>query len=100
MRSIAFNMAEIKDACDYELTDFIWKLEDETETLINFTGSENFFVKEGAGTSPYQFGTDPSAVVSIKSNVTSGVTFNLVGQRVNKQYKGIVVKNGRKSIVK
>ncbi|MBQ7494930.1 MAG: hypothetical protein IJT75_04095 [Bacteroidaceae bacterium] len=100
MRSIAFNMAEIKEACDYEMTDFIWKLEDETESLIDFEGAKNFYVKEGAGTNPYIFGTDPDAVISIKSNVTSGVTYNLVGQRVNKNYKGIVVKNGRKSLVK
>ena len=55
MRSIAFNMAEIKEACVYEIKDIEWYLEDETESLIDFEGTKNFFVKEGAGTSPYQF---------------------------------------------
>ena len=110
MQCIAFNMAEIKEACDYELTDFQWYLKDETleegktyENLINETGADNFYVKEGAGTAPRIFGTDPeedgiSSVVA-KSNVSTA-TFNLAGQRVANQYKGIVVKNGRKSINK
>lgn len=110
MQSIAFNMAEIKEACDYEITDVQWYLKDETldegktyENLINETGAENFYVKEGAGTDPYIFGTDPeqdgiSSVVN-KSSV-SAATFNLAGQRVSNQYKGIVVKNGKKSLTK
>ena len=62
-KSIAFNMAEIKEACKYELKDFQWYLSDDgdaegktAENLINATGTENFWVKEGAGTAPYQFG--------------------------------------------
>ena len=110
MQSIAFNMAEIKEACDYEITDVQWYLKDETldegktyENLINETGAENFYVKEGAGTNPYIFGTDPeqdgiSSVVN-KSSVSTA-TFNLAGQRVSNQYKGIVVKNGKKSLTK
>ncbi len=49
MMSIAFNMAEIKDANTYEIKDVVWKLEDETESLINQTGSDNFFMKVGGG---------------------------------------------------
>ena len=110
MQSIAFNMAEIKDACDYEITDVQWYLKDETldegktyENLINETGADNFYVKEGAGTDPYIFGTDPeqngiSSVVN-KSSVSTA-TFNLAGQRVSNQFKGIVVKNGKKSLTK
>ena len=110
MQSIAFNMAEIKAACDYEITDVQWYLKDETldegktyENLINETGADNFYVKEGAGTDPYIFGTDPeqdgiSSVVN-KSSVSTA-TFNLAGQRVSNQYKGIVVKNGKKSLTK
>lgn len=56
MKSIAFNMAEIKEACDYNITNVVWKLEDCTETLIDMTGAKNFYVKEGAGDGPHIFG--------------------------------------------
>lgn len=56
MKSIAFNMAEIKEACDYNITNVVWKLEDCTETLIDMTGAKNFYVKEGAGTAIHVFG--------------------------------------------
>ena len=57
MKSIAFNMAEIKGACDYYITDVVWMTEDKLETLIDTEGAKNFYVKEGAGTAPYIFGT-------------------------------------------
>ncbi|MBQ4393269.1 MAG: hypothetical protein II826_09210 [Prevotella sp.] len=60
MQSIAFNMAEIKEACDYYIKDVVWMLEDMTETLINTEGVENFYVKEGAGTDPHIFGQNPN----------------------------------------
>lgn len=101
MKSIAFNMAEIKGACDYYIKDIVWKLEDNTETLINMEGSDNFYVKEGAGTTPYIFGTDPSAIQGVSKAVnTSAAAYNLAGQRVGADYKGIVVKNGKKVILK
>ena len=95
MKSIAFNMAEIKEACTYELKDFVWKLEDGTESLIDQKGSKNFFVKIGAGTSPYSLGINSVTV----NNKVSNVIYNLSGQRVSKDYKGIVVKNGKKILV-
>ena len=101
MQSIAFNMAEIKEACKYEIKDVVWKLEDGTESLINQEGSDNFFVKEGAGDTPHVF-VDPdgiSSVVANSSNVPT-VTYNIAGQRVTKDYKGIVIKNGKKVVVK
>ena len=102
MKTIAFNMAEIKGACVYKISNVVWKLEDETESLIDQEGTKNFYVKEGAGTNPYEFGTNPEevGVISVKSNNASVVTFNLAGQRVNKDYKGIVIKNGSKYIAK
>lgn len=100
MQSIAFNMAEIKAACDYTITNVVWKLEDNTETLINETGVENFIVKEGAGTEPHVY-VDPSGINSaVVDNTVSSAAYNLAGQRVSKNYKGIVVKNGKKFIVK
>ena len=105
MQSIAFNMAEIKEACVYELKDFQWYLKNETEgktteNLIDAEGTSNFFVKEGAGTNPYQFGTDPSGIINVKKDAVKadGAIYNLAGQRVNKNYKGIVVKNGKKTL--
>ena len=100
MQSIAFNMAEIKAACDYTITNVVWKLEDNTETLINETGVENFIVKEGAGTEPHVY-VDPTGINNtvVDSNVSSAA-YNLAGQRVSNSYKGIVVKNGKKFIVK
>ena len=55
MQSIAFNMAVIKEACDYTIKNIVWKLEDNTESLINQTGAENFYVKVGAGTEPHVY---------------------------------------------
>ncbi len=101
MKSIAFNMAEIKGACDYYIKDVVWKLEDNTESLINQTGADNFYVKEGAGTTPHIFGTDVDAISNVVADkANTSAAYNLAGQRVSNDYKGIVVKNGRKYIVK
>ena len=99
MQSIAFNMAEIKEACVYEIKDVVWILDDETESLINTEGADNFYVKEGAGTNPHVFGAD-DGVNAAKVNTGSTVTYNVAGQRVTEGYKGIVIKNGKKSLVK
>ena len=106
-QSIAFNMAEIKEACNYELKNFQWYVTSDTEgktteNLIDAEGTKNLFVKEGAGTDPYQFGTDPSGIINVKEDVVkaNGAIYNLAGQRVSKDYKGIVVKNGKKLVVK
>ena len=105
MQSIAFNMAEIKEACDYEITDVQWYLKDETlaegktwENLINKEGDSNFYVKEGAGTNPYI----PSGIINVINDAAtrSNVIYNLSGQRVSKDYKGIVIINGRKVVNK
>ena len=107
MWNIAFNMAEIKEACDYEITDVQWYLKSDVEgktleNLIDAEGTKNFFVKEGAGTTPYEFGTDPSGIINVKKDAVKadGAIYNLAGQRVSKDYKGIVVKNGKKYITK
>ena len=99
MQSIAFNLSEIKDANTYELKDIVWKLEDGTESLINQTGSENFFVKVLGG-NPEMF-NDGTGISSVVNNSTvPTVTYNIAGQRVSKGYKGIVINNGRKVLVK
>ena len=104
-QSIAFNMAEIKEACNYELKNFQWYLKSDeegktTDNLIDAEGTKNFFVKEGAGTNPYEFGTDPSGIINVKKGdvKADGAIYNLAGQRVSKDYKGIVVKAGKKTL--
>ena len=104
MQSIAFNMAEIKEACDYEIKDVKWYLKEDanaegktSENLINGTGETNFFVKEGAGTDPRQFSGINGVMVQKSS---SSAIYNLAGQRVSKTYKGIVVKDGKKFLTK
>ena len=99
-QTIAFNMAEIKEACDYEIKNVVWKLEGDTESLIDQTGSKNFFVKVVGDAAVSQYGGEAGIknVVS-KSNV-SNTTFNIAGQRVAKDFKGLVIKNGSKYIVK
>ena len=97
MQSIAFNMAEIKEACDYELKDFVWKLEDNTESLINQTGGENFYVKVVGG-NPEPVETGIKGIVN--NQPSTAAIYNLAGQRVDKAYKGIVVKEGKKYIAK
>ena len=104
MTAIQFQMAVIKGACDYTVKNIVWKLADGTESLIDQTGTKNFYVKEGAGTAPYEFGTDPENPGTginnvVEGNAVSGKTFNLAGQRVSKNFKGIVVKNGKKLVV-
>ena len=98
MQSIAFNLSEIKDANTYELKDFVWKLEDGTESLIDQTGSKNFYVKILGG-NPEQIVDDGINNVVI-DNAIPTVTYNIAGQRVSKDYKGIVVTNGKKYIAK
>ena len=99
MWNIAFNMAEIKEACDYSIKDVQWYLYDASldagltpENLIS--GSTNFYKKEGAGTDPYT-GIEN---VTVKNAKTSNAIYNLAGQRVNKDYKGLVIKDGKKFV--
>jgi hypothetical protein len=109
MQSIAFNMAEIKEACNYEIKDVQWYLKadglDEGKTwenLIDETGTKNFWLKISAGTDPYQY--DPLATgistIATEKNAASAVIVNLAGQRVSNGYKGIVIKNGKKVVLK
>ena len=99
MWNIAFNMAEIKEACDYSIKDVQWYLYDASldagltpENLIS--GSTNFYKKEGAGTDPYT-GIENVTVKNVK---TSNAIYNIAGQRVNKDYKGLVIKDGKKFV--
>lgn len=43
---------------------------------------------------------DPAGISSVKANATTAIPFNLAGQRVANGYKGLVIKNGQKVMVK
>ena len=104
MKSIAFNMAEIKEANIYEIKDVQWYLKDDGlaenktwENLIDQTGGANFVKKEGATGA-----IEPTGINGIINDATIGsnVIYNLSGQRVTKNYKGVVIINGRKVVNK
>ena len=95
MQSIAFNMAEIKEACDYTIKNVVWKNESGTETLINMEGADNFYVKSVGGET---FSLGVSNAVVDKAVPT--VIYNIAGQRVTEDYKGIVIKNGKKVVIR
>ena len=97
MKSIAFNLAEIKAANDYSFKDFQWYLksgeEGKTrENLINATGQQNFAWKVVGG----EIITGIKEVAA-KKNVSTA-TYNLAGQRVSDSFKGIVIKDGKKFV--
>ena len=77
---VTFNMAVIKEACDYELKNFQWYVkyyDDATkakENLIDAKGTQNFYVKEGAGNAPRVYGTvvDDAALWTNNATVRAG----------------------------
>ena len=100
-QTIAFNLAEIKEANDYTIKNFKWYLKCDVEgktpeNLINATGDDNFKSKVVGGD------IVPAGIetVTTENKKVSNVTYNLAGQRVSKEYKGIVIRNGKKAVVK
>ena len=98
IQSIAFNLSEIKDANNYTFKNFKWYLKDESldegmtfENLIDETGTENNFSWNVL-----------TGIVGVINDFTIGsdVIYNLSGQRVTEDYKGVVIKNGRKVVNK
>ena len=99
IKSIAFNLSEIKEANEYHIKDVVWKLADGTKSLIDQTGTKNFFVKV-LGEDPHEFGTE-SGINELKANAANnGAIFNIAGQKVDENYKGLVIKSGKKLIQK
>ena len=45
-------------------------------------------------------GVDPDGISLVSASKEDGATYNLAGQRVRKDYKGIVITNGRKVLIK
>ncbi len=99
--SWTFNLALMKGANKYYFKNIVFKTADDTESLIDMEGAADLWVKEGANTSAYPFGTDPDAIRNVTSkDVKTNAIYNLAGQKVNAEYKGVVVKGGNKFIVK
>lgn len=99
--SWTFNLSNAKAANEYHFKNIIFCNGDKDETFIDMVEQNpaNFKMKIGANTDPIP--TDPNGIKEIKTNkVTSNATYNLAGQRVSKDYKGIAIKNGQKFIVK
>jgi hypothetical protein len=61
---------------------------------INYQGYDNNYKVI------FTTGIDPDGVQLISAAKANGATYNLAGQRVGKDYKGIVVTNGRKVLIK
>jgi hypothetical protein len=98
-QSIAFNLAEIKAANNYTFKNFKWYLKSEeegktAENLINDAGETNFAWKVVGGQI-----TTGIENVTVKKNVPAAI-YNIAGQRVNNNYKGLVIKEGKKFVNK
>ena len=96
----------MKEANKYYFKNIIFMTGDKTENLIATETTENLWVKErGVNENvAYQFGTDPNNPETginsvVNGNAASGNIYNLNGQRVTNNFKGIVVKNGKKFVV-
>ena len=103
VKYLTFDLAFIKEANTYTFKNIKWYMKDDNneggktlENLINADGEGNFAIKVGAGTNPVLVGIEN--VVFEKKG--SAVIYNLAGQRVSNDFKGIVVKNGKKVVLK
>lgn len=110
-QSIAFDLAVLKGANTYTIKNVKWYVKGDInaegktmENLIDAEGTANFWVgRKGYNDGKvYQYGTDPTGIKSAVNNIKTNSTaiYNLSGQRVSKDYKGIVIKNGNKYIAK
>ena len=110
-QSVAFDLAVLKAANTYTIKNVKWYVKGDVnaegktmENLIDAEGTANFWVsRKGYNDGKvYQYGTDPTGIKSAVNNIKTNSTaiYNLSGQRVSKDYKGIVIKNGNKYIAK
>ena len=107
MRSIVFNLSEFKPANDYYFKDVQWYLYDADleagktyENLIKAEDTSNFWIKVDKG-APIPYGTDPSGITNVTAKKNSSAAiYNIAGQKVDKNFKGIVVKDGKKFVNK
>lgn len=103
MRSIVFNLSEFKPANDYYFKDVQWYLYDADleagktyENLIKAEDTSNFWIKVDKG-APIPYGTDPSGITNVTTKKNSSAAiYNIAGQKVDKNFKGLVIKEGKK----
>ena len=70
---------------------------------FTFAGKQvNFAIEVDYSESAYDAQYDPSTTTGIQNvkaeNAASAVVYNLAGQKVSENYKGVVIQNGRKMI--
>lgn len=97
--SWTFNLANMRGANKYHFKNFIFMTADKTENLLK-EGTESLWVKECS--EAHEYGKTPDGIESVVNDTKNGSSaiYNLAGQRVSKDYKGIVIKNGSKYIAK
>lgn len=88
---------------DFEFLNFSGTIEDEglilfgTGWVVGTTILKKVEVYERAGSGSRDNSTN---IKSVKAQNADGVIYNLAGQKVNTSYKGIVIKNGKKVVIK
>ncbi len=101
--SWTFNLSNAQAANEFHIKNIVFCNADKTETFIDMEGTSeaNFMKKVGANTAAIPADADPDAIKNVtNTKVTTNAMFNLAGQRVSKDFKGIAIKNGQKFIVK
>lgn len=69
------------------------------ESMPSYKGY--LLIKSGPAAKPfYRVSTTPTAIQPVEQRQGQAVRYNLAGERVSDSYKGIVIENGRKIIVK
>lgn len=64
-----------------------------THTFQKYSGTGNILISSIEIT---PVAADPSGIATVKNEVAKSAIFNLAGQKVNGNFKGIIVKNGKK----
>ncbi len=64
-----------------------------THTFKKYSGTGNILISSIEIT---PVAADPSGIATVKNEVAKSAIFNLAGQKVNGNFKGIIVKNGKK----
>ena len=92
--ALPIDVVGLTPGADYQLEVVYWSLEQGIEDLDgtgdHTAGKEVFFVDKNA-----------TAITTIhQSPLTDQPAYNLRGERVNGSYRGIVIRNGKKYVVK
>lgn len=98
--AIAELAATSGDKTNYILYQGEFRTWDETATVNVAAGKAYLSVPVSAGSLSLQFG-DATAIDTVNGNASfNGTRVNIAGQAVNDSFKGIVIMNGKKVLVK